>query len=259
MPIALEKIARRAGVEFRYGAQVQEVCCTNGRVSLVKTQEEHIKTGTVISNASALGTYSNLLQGARLPAGFLRRLRRLPLQSPGVCAYLSVEYKHLSAPTRTRPPYLRFRLSREGLCRLLIQPGTVSDSRSDTARLLAPVSHAWAKKIGPEGQHHYLDGLLQESWWRSDFTRARAVAHLVPREWGDRYHLYDDSMNPVMTSRLMRQGRLPHKSPFVEGLYFAGSATHPGQWVSFCAISGVLAARQVHSQRDKNVQGKRTT
>ena len=29
------------------------------------------------------------------------------------------------------------------------------------------------------------------------------------------------------------------------GLYLAGSATHPGQWVSFCAISGVLAADRV--------------
>ena len=28
----------------------------------------------------------------------------------------------------------------------------------------------------------------------------------------------------------------------LRGLYLAGSATHPGQWVSFCAVSGILAA-----------------
>ena len=44
------------------------------------------------------------------------------------------------------------------------------------------------------------------------------------------------------TARFMRAGRLAHRSPFVDRLYLAGSATHPGQWVSFCAISGVLAA-----------------
>jgi phytoene dehydrogenase-like protein len=49
-------------------------------------------------------------------------------------------------------------------------------------------------------------------------------------------------MNPVMTARFMREGRLPHRSPHVRGLYLAGSSTHPGQWVSFCAISGILAA-----------------
>jgi phytoene dehydrogenase-like protein len=52
-------------------------------------------------------------------------------------------------------------------------------------------------------------------------------------------------MNPVMTARFMRQGRLSHRSPWLRGLYLAGSSTHPGQWVSFCAISGVLAADRV--------------
>jgi phytoene dehydrogenase-like protein len=49
-------------------------------------------------------------------------------------------------------------------------------------------------------------------------------------------------MNPVMTAKFMLEGRLAHRSPDLGGLYLAGSATHPGQWVSFCAISGVLAA-----------------
>jgi phytoene dehydrogenase-like protein len=56
------------------------------------------------------------------------------------------------------------------------------------------------------------------------------------------FTLYRDSMNPVMTARLMRQGRLSHRSPYARGLYLAGSSTHPGQWVSFAAISGILAA-----------------
>ena len=53
------------------------------------------------------------------------------------------------------------------------------------------------------------------------------------------------SMNPVMTARFMRQGRIPHASPVADNLYLAGSSTHPGQWVSFCAISGILAADAV--------------
>jgi phytoene dehydrogenase-like protein len=44
----------------------------------------------------------------------------------------------------------------------------------------------------------------------------------------------------------MRRGRLAHRSPHAARLYLAGSATHPGQWVSFCAISGVLAADLAH-------------
>jgi phytoene dehydrogenase-like protein len=60
-------------------------------------------------------------------------------------------------------------------------------------------------------------------------------------------HLYRDSMNPVMTRRLMLGGRIAHRSPWVKGLYLAGASTHPGQWVSFCAISGILAAELLHS------------
>ncbi len=64
----------------------------------------------------------------------------------------------------------------------------------------------------------------------------------TPADWGAACHLHRESMNPVMTARFMRAGRLAHRSPHLRGLYLAGSATHPGQWVSFCAISGILAA-----------------
>ena len=69
------------------------------------------------------------------------------------------------------------------------------------------------------------------------------LATRTPRQWGAEFHLYRDSMNPVMTAKFMREGRLAHRSPTLTGLYLAGSATHPGQWVSFSAISGILAAR----------------
>jgi phytoene dehydrogenase-like protein len=49
-------------------------------------------------------------------------------------------------------------------------------------------------------------------------------------------------MNPVMTAQLMRKGRLAHRSPSIKNLYLTGSSTHPGQWVSSCAIAGILAA-----------------
>ena len=84
--------------------------------------------------------------------------------------------------------------------------------------------------------------MLAEPWWRESIADYRVVATRTPGEWGAEFNLYRDSMNPVMTARFMRAGRLAHRSPHVPGLYLAGSATHPGQWVSFCAVSGVLAA-----------------
>jgi phytoene dehydrogenase-like protein len=99
-----------------------------------------------------------------------------------------------------------------------------------------------AQRDGPTGQREYLERLLAENWWRDGVEEFRVLATRIPAQWGAAYHLYRDSMNPVMTAKFMRAGRLAHRSPHVRGLYLAGSSTHPGQWVSFCAISGILAA-----------------
>ena len=102
--------------------------------------------------------------------------------------------------------------------------------------------HEEATRLGIEGQREYLNQLIEESWWREGVDDYRVVDTRVPSEWGTQFNLYRESMNPVMTAGFMRAGRLAHKSPYARGLYLAGSSTHPGQWVSFCAISGILAA-----------------
>jgi phytoene dehydrogenase-like protein len=87
-----------------------------------------------------------------------------------------------------------------------------------------------------------MDQFLAEPWWQENITAFRVLHKRTTFEWGREYTLYRDSMNPVMTAQFMRQGRLAHRSPHLRGLYLTGSSTHPGQWVSFCAISGILAA-----------------
>jgi phytoene dehydrogenase-like protein len=146
-----------------------------------------------------------------------------------------------------RRPYLRFFLpGGDERCRCLVMPGVLEPNVQRDgwypARLIVPMDHARAQAAGPAGQRAYLERILAEPWWREHVHEYRVLATRIPAEWGAQYHLYRDSMNPVMTARFMRAGRLAHRSPDVPGLYLAGSATHPGQWVSFCAISGILAA-----------------
>jgi phytoene dehydrogenase-like protein len=85
-----------------------------------------------------------------------------------------------------------------------------------------------------------------DGWWRDPLDACEVLARKSPEDWGREFHLYKNSMNPAMTASFMRRGRLAHKSPYVPGLFLAGSSTHPGQWVSFSAISGILAADQLH-------------
>jgi phytoene dehydrogenase-like protein len=239
IPRVLATIAEKEGVELRYGAKISAIHSVSGRVTGVETENgERLDADAIVSNAAGIGTYLNLVNAT--PARERTRLQKLPLQSPGVCAYLAVRGE-------MRPPYLRFFLpGGNHLCRLLVRPGVVTSQLQRDgwwpARLLAPMRHEISERVGPEGQRAYLEEVLAEPWWKNHIADHRLLATRIPVEWGAGYHLYRDSMNPVMTARLMRAGRLAHRCPFLRGLYLTGSATHPGQWVSFCAISGILAA-----------------
>jgi diapolycopene oxygenase len=238
IPSVLEKAAVAAGVEFRYQTKAKKICTGGGRVTAVESAEgEGFSADAVVSDCG-IATYLQLL-GQEASAS-RTRCEKLPLQSPGVCAYLAVR-------GRMDPPYLRFLLpGGDERCRLLIRPGVLNpeEKRGEwyPARLLGPMDHAKAERMGAGGQGEYLEKLLEERWWQEGIEEHRTVARRTPAEWGAEYSLARSSMNPVMTAKFMREGRLAHRSPDLRGLYLAGSATHPGQWVSFSAISGVLAA-----------------
>jgi phytoene dehydrogenase-like protein len=238
IPALLAKAAAEAGVDFHYSTKAQRILSSGGRVTGVETDQGELLPANVVISDCGIATYLRLV--AQDAPRSRKRCERLPLQSPGVCAYLAIKGK-------LRPPYLKFLLpGGSERCRLLIRPASlnravVSDEWS-AARLLGPMAHEKAQKMGPEGQRHYMEKLLTEKWWQQGISEFRVLSKRTPAEWSSEYSLARDSMNPVMTAKFMREGRLAHRSPDLRGLYLAGSATHPGQWVSFCAISGVLAA-----------------
>lgn len=230
---ALVRAAERAGVEVVYDARVSRIVRDGARVLGVDVAGQRVPADAVISDAPGIATLAALVDPPDEQVA--REVEALPLQSPGVAAYLHA---------RVGPdvPFLRFRLEEGQWCRVLLSPGAVDAERAGTARLLSPVEHGWAERVGAEGQRAHLDALLAEPWWREGLDDVSVVATRIPVEWGRAFHLWRDSMNPTMTAAFMRQGRLPHRSPLARNLFLCGSATHPGQWVSFCAISGVLAA-----------------
>jgi phytoene dehydrogenase-like protein len=239
VPEALCTALSAAGVAIEHGVAVRTIVTRGERVEGVETGSGFVAARAVVSNVG-LATYLDLLKPPIPPVR--ARLEQLPLQSPGVCAYLRVRGPR-------RPPYLRFHLDADGEnCRLFVPTGLPDGGDTSAAwpaRLIAPANHRDMEKRGAIGQHERLSRLLAETWWRDSIEAVDVLATRIPDEWGREFHLPRNAMNPVMTARLARAGRLAHRSPYVRGLYLAGSATHPGQWVSFCAISGVLAADRV--------------
>ncbi len=233
----------RLRVPLRYGARAAAIRTEGGVVRGVELDGgEFIAARQVLSDAHGIGTYCDLLPG--VSSSVRARLAALPLQSPGTCVYLAVRPRVAAAPE----PYLRFDLPSDGrLCRLLVLPNVVvpTTDRVLGARLIAPMRHAEAQALGPDGQRAFAERLLAEPWWRAHVADAEVLQVRTPSDWGAACHLHRDSMNPVMTAAFMRAGRIAHRSPHVTGLHLAGSSTHPGQWLSFCAMSGILSADQV--------------
>jgi phytoene dehydrogenase-like protein len=112
-------------------------------------------------------------------------------------------------------------------------------------RLLAPLRQAAAARLDEPAMAALLDELRGDPWLADRVPGFAERRSLTPAGYARANTLYRESMNPVMTARFMRQGRMPRRAPDLRGLYLVGSSTHPGQWVSFAAISGVLGADAV--------------
>ncbi len=252
IPEAAEARARSLGVTLLGNARVARIAIANGRVCGVDlVGDERLEADIVVSDASGVAT---LLELAPSPPRIRAKVAALPLQSPGVAAYGL-------GSSDDDGPYLRFRLAPDAAgapCRLLVRPDRV-DPRLPSApahptRIVAPLDHALAERLGERGQNELLDAVLADPWVARRVGPFEELARLVPATWGRRHVLHRDSMNPVMTARFMRQGRLPHRIASPDGLFLVGSSTHPGQWVSFCLISGVLGADEVFRWLDERAR-----
>lgn len=228
-------------VKFMFNSKVKKIRIQNNRVTGIEYNENHFFECTqVISNNSAIDTYLNLIE--ETPVSFKNKIKTLPLQSPGICVFLRVK----GNPTGS---YIKFKLEKDiPNCKSFILPDLITQKNTDdwmNARLVFPLPHKLSMNLSDEDCKKLIDSVLQETWWKAGITEFEVLSYNTPSTWSEKFVLYNKSMNPVMTSKFMRMGRIHHKSPYFKGLHFCGSSTHPGQWVSFCAISGILASNQL--------------
>jgi len=166
-----------------------------------------------------------------------------PLQSPGISAYLKVR----GSPSSE----INFEVSGspKQATAFIAGPPTTSESSWRASRIIAPLSHERARALGADGQQRLLDQMIDATWWQDEVTNVEVVGTRLVGDWGREFRLRDDAMNLIMARRQLLRGRLPHCIKHIPGLFLAGSWTHPGQWISFCSVSGVLAADQALAGR----------
>ena len=96
VPVALEKLGRELGVEFRVETEIAKIVVENGAVAGVVTRKgEQVALGALVSNMDAVRTHTELV-GGEIGAAFEKK--RYEPACSGVVLYLGLKkaYEHLA-------------------------------------------------------------------------------------------------------------------------------------------------------------------
>ncbi len=254
---ALWKLAEDLGVRFHFGADVQRILVRHGRVSGVQVNGETLDADTVISNADAVHTMTQLLEDAPQRS----RYERLEPSCSGFVFLWGVDGLHPELAQHNIFFSEDYRREFREIFDLGRQPSDPTVYVSITSK--ADPSHA------PEGMENWfvlvnmpalrdgaadtnIEGLREAVLARLDHAgldvrrRIRVERIISPRDLEQRYNsnrgsIYGISSNSPRAAFL----RPANKVSRVPGLYLCGGAAHPGGGVPLVLLSGMHAANAV--------------
>ncbi len=260
VPLALEKLARELGVEFRMGVKVEKILTENKTVTGVRTDSDgDIDLSGVVSNCDSVRTHRELING-QVGATFERRRKYEPACS-GVVLYLglSKRYEHLAHHdfVFSRDPheefdyiYKRGEPAPDPTCYLAATSGTESSTAPAGGEALYVLVHApylrphhdW-KKMLPAYRQVILDKLKRTGQMPDIESRIVSESFLTPQDIHDRYHVLNGAIYGLAShGKFLGAFKPGNRSPDLRGLYLAGGAAHPGPGMPMVLMSGWIAA-----------------
>lgn len=259
---ALTAIARQAGVEFVFRAEVKRIEVKGGRACGVALADGcRVEADTIVANADLPYVYQHLLP----PDGQAKRLARKRFSCSVVSFFWGVDKPVAGLGPHTLFLSDDFRGNFEAIVHHLSLPNHPSlyihaPTRLDPA--LAPPGEDTLIAIVPVG---HLDDRDKQDWRviqdqarQAVFNRLATIgitdleAHLkfetsyTPLSWRKRYNLMKGSTHGLCHN-LTQLGYLRprNRHPRYHNLYFVGASTHPGTGVPTALVSARLAARRV--------------
>jgi diapolycopene oxygenase len=260
VPLALQKLGRELGVEFRTRTKIDKIVSRNGEVTGVRTDTgEEIALGAIVSNCDSVRTYRELINGS-VGAAFDRRRRYEPACS-GVVLYLGLNkrYEHLAHHdfVFSRDPHEEFDwIYRKGepapdpTCYLaatsFTEPGTAPPGGEALYVLVhAPYlrpHHDW-KSMLPEYRRVIIEKLKRTGKMPDIESRIVFERALTPRDIHERYHVLNGAIYGLAShGKFLGAFKPGNRSPDLRGLYLAGGAAHPGPGMPMVLMSGWIAA-----------------
>ncbi|OYD86394.1 phytoene desaturase family protein [Azospirillum brasilense] len=260
VPVALERVARRLGVEIRTGTGVRRLEVTGKRVTAVETESgERIPVSAVVSNMDSVRTYEELVGGA--PAKRFRKRRRYEPACSGVVFYLGLDrgYEHLLHHdfVFSRDPaeefdwiYRRGEPAPDPTCYIAApartEPG-VAPPGGEALYVLVHTPylrphHDWSRML-PDYRRTVFNKLKRTAGMADLEDRIRVERVLTPQDIHDRYRVLNGAIYGLAShGRFMGAFKPGNRSRDVEGLYLAGGAAHPGPGMPMVLMSGWIAA-----------------
>lgn len=261
IPEALERMARRLGVEIRTRTEVSRIVVENGRATAVETAEgERLPVRAVVSNMDAVRTYRELV-GGEASARFERRHSDPEPACSGVVLYLGLDrgYDHLA--------HHDFVFSRDAeeefdwiynkgepapdptayLCAPARSDSSVAPPGGEALYVLvhAPYlreHHDWREML-PSYRRVILDKLKRTAGLTDLEDRIRFERTLTPQDIHERYRVLNGAIYGLAShGRFLGAFKPGNRSRDVQGLYLSGGAAHPGAGVPMVLMSGWVAA-----------------
>jgi 1-hydroxycarotenoid 3,4-desaturase len=244
---ALENLARRLGVEFHFGTAARRIETVNGKVTaVVDDKDSRHPCQHVIVNADGNAVAEGLL-GPDVSSTVRRMTKRdRSLSAIAWCAktdakgfflahhnvFFSDDYEAefrdlANGPARDPTVYL----CDQGEGRMLILMNAPADGQSPPHDAASPM----LERLQRSG--------LALAW------PPKSCMMRGPKEFAELYQATGGALYGRASNGWQATFQRPRAKTKITGLYLAGGSVHPGPGVPMAALSGLLAAQQVLSDR----------
>lgn len=260
VPEALVKLGRELGVSYHPSTDIAKITTAQGHVTGITTASgETVAADCVISNMDSVRTHRELLDQP-VAKKFERDWQREPACS-GVVFYwgLSKAYEHLLHHNFvfSRDPHEEFDwIYNKGepapdpsayiAATTRTEPGT-APAGGEALYVLVHTPylrshHDWQQML-PDYRRVVIEKLKRTAGMPDLEQRISFESVLTPQDIHDRYKVLNGAIYGLAShGKYLGAFKPGNRSPYVQGLYLAGGAAHPGPGMPMVMMSGWIAA-----------------
>ncbi len=274
VPEAMVKLAKELGVTFHTSTDVARILQsgTNGHAHVTgieTTAGEQYRFDAVLSNADAVRTHRELMQGTKAHRTFDHARKYEPACS-GVVLYLGLKqrYEHLAHHdfVFSRDPHEEFHAiydlgipAPDPTCYLACTAATDPDSAPAGGEAMYVLVHTpylrpgqdWTKMF-PAYRQVILDKLKRTAGCHDIEDRIVFERALTPQDIHERYRVLNGAIYGISSHGVFQGAFKPaNRSRELDGLYLAGGAAHPGPGMPMVMMSGWIAADSLDADSKK--------